>query len=52
MLEFPVSGKRLTLKSSEIFSHSCAIATQEGKITKASLGVFATTGSSSGDGQN
>lgn len=52
MLEFPLSGKRLNLKSSEILSHSCAIATQEGKLTKPPLGVFATTGSSPGDGQN
>lgn len=50
MLEFP--GKRLNLKNSKILSHSCAVATQEGSITNLYLGVFATTGSSSGDGQN
>lgn len=42
MLEFPLSGKRLNRKSPEILSQSCAIVTQEGKITKSYLGVFAT----------
>lgn len=31
MLEFSLSGEKLNLKSSETFSHSCAIVIQEGK---------------------
>ena len=52
MLEFPLSGEKLNLKSSETLSHSCAIAIWEGKNSTPYLGVFGTTGSSTGGGQD
>lgn len=52
MLEFPLSGERLTLKSPDILSHSCPVDIQKGKNTKPYLRVVSATGSSSGCGQD